>query len=37
MLYIAGTAYATLKLGEFDTGKREILEGKWFPEHPFKS
>ena len=36
ILYIAGTAHATLKLGEFDTGRREILEGKWFPEHPFK-
>jgi len=37
ILYIAGTAYAQLKLGEFDTERNEILEDKWFPESPFKS
>jgi hypothetical protein len=36
ILYIAGTG-ATLKLGEFDTERKEIQENKWFPEPPFKS
>jgi len=37
ILSIAGTAYATLKLGEFDAEKNEILEDRWFPDSPYKS
>jgi len=36
ILYIMGTAYASLKLGEFDIERNDILEEKWFPESPFK-